>query len=66
MDDSKTESEPARKNANSLRYADDITLKAGREEAQKSFLARVKEKCEILDKTAFIKTQKSKNKAYLR
>ena len=47
----------ARKNVNSLRYADDITLKAEREEELKSLLMKVKEKSE----KASLKLKHSKN-----
>ena len=48
----------ARRNFNNLRYADDTTFKAGREEELKSLLMKVKEESE---KVGF-KTQHSKNK----
>ena len=47
----------ARRNINNLRYADDITLKAEREEELKSLLMKVKEKSE----KASLKLKHSKN-----
>ena len=45
------------RNINSLRYADDTTLMAEREEEQNSLLMRVKEECE----RPGLKTKKQKN-----
>ena len=47
----------ARRNINNLRYADDTTLMAEREEELKSLLMKVKEESE----KSWLKTQHSKN-----
>ena len=47
----------ARRNINSLRYADDTTLMTESEEELKSFLMKVKEESE----RSWLKTQHSKN-----
>ena len=46
LDDSQTGIKVARRNINNLRYADDATLMAEREEELKSLLMRMKEKSE--------------------
>ncbi|WP_420341357.1 reverse transcriptase domain-containing protein, partial [Streptococcus pneumoniae] len=46
MDDSQAGLKIARKNINNLRYADDTTLMAEREEELKSLLMKVKEESE--------------------
>ena len=46
LDDSQAGIKIARRNINSLRYVDDITLMAVREEELKSLLMRVKEESE--------------------
>ena len=49
LEDSQTGIKIARRNINSLRYADNITLTAENEEELKSFLMRVKEESEKAD-----------------
>ena len=49
LDEAQVEIKIIRKNSNSLRYADDITLMAVSEEEVKSFLMSVKEKSEKID-----------------
>ena len=46
LDEAQTDTKIARRNINNLRYADDITLKAEREEELKSLLMKVKEESE--------------------
>ena len=53
----------ARRNINHLRYADDTTLTAEREEELKSFLMKVKEESEKADLKPYI--QKTKRSWYL-
>ena len=57
LDDAQARIKTARRNINNLRYADDITLKAEREEELKSLLMKVKEKSE----EASLKLKHSKN-----
>ena len=57
LDESQAGIKIARRNINNLRYANDTTLMARNEEEQKSFLMRVKEQCEKLDKTQHSKNQ---------
>ena len=58
LDESQTEIKIARRNINNLRYADDTTLMADKEEELKSFLMKVKEESE----KAGFKTQHKKAK----
>ena len=46
LDEAETGIKIARRNTNNLRYADDTTLKAKREEELKSLLMKVKEESE--------------------
>ena len=46
LDDLQTGIKTGRRNINNFRYADDTTLMAESKEELKSFLLRVKEKCE--------------------
>ena len=46
LDEAQARIKTARRNINNLRYADDITLKAEREEELKSLLMKVKEESE--------------------
>ena len=46
LDEARAGIKIAGRNINNLRYADDITLMAGSEEEQKSFLMKVKEESE--------------------
>ena len=48
LDESQAGIQIAKRNINSLRYADDTTLKAESEEELKSFLMKVKEESEKL------------------
>ena len=48
LDEAQTEIKIARKNINNLRYADDTTIMAEREEELKSLLMKVKEESEKL------------------
>ena len=57
LDEAQARIKTARRNINNLRYADDITLKAEREEELKSLLMKVKEKSE----KASLKLKHSKN-----
>ena len=57
LDESQAVIKVARRNMNKLRYADDNTLMAEREEELKSLLMKVKEKSE----KTWLKTQHSKN-----
>ena len=57
LDESQAGIKIARRNSNSLRYADDTTLMAESEEELKSLLMRVKEQ----NKKSWLKTQHSKN-----
>ena len=58
LNESQAEIKIARRNINNLRYADDTTLMAEKEEGLKSFLLRVKEESE----KAGFKTQHKKTK----
>ena len=49
LDEAETGIKIARRNINNLRYADDTTLKAEREEELKSLLMKVKEESEKAD-----------------
>ena len=48
LDEAETGIKIARRNTNNLRYADDTTLKAKREEELKSLLMKVKEESETV------------------
>ena len=48
LNESQTGIKIARRNTNNLRYADDTTLMAEREEEWKNLLMRVKEECETV------------------
>ena len=60
LDESQAGIKIAGRNINNLRYADDTTLKAEREEKLKSLLMRMKEDTEKKKKN-WLKTQHSKN-----
>ena len=51
----------AGRNSDNLRYADDTTLMAGREEELKSLLMKVKEESEKLGLKSWLKSQHSEN-----
>ena len=57
LDESQTGIKIAGRNINNLRYADDTTLRAEREEELKSVLMKVKEETE----KSWLKTQHSQN-----
>ena len=56
LDEAQTGIKIARRNVNNLRYADDTTLMAEREEELKNILMKVKEESE-----SWLKAQHSKN-----
>ena len=59
LDESQAGIKIARRNINSLRYADDTTLMAESEEELKSLLMKVKEKSEKLAYNTTLKKQRS-------